>query len=92
MGSARAQVFVDGDVQGVNFRAECARNARRHSLGGWVRNLADGRVEALFEGNRDDVEHMLEWCRQGPVHASVRDVEVVWEAPTGADTGFRVVR
>ena len=54
---------------------------RSLGLGGWVRNNADGTVEAAFEGERDKVESMVEWCRRGPAHAEVDDIEVVWEKP-----------
>ena len=92
MDAARAHVYVEGLVQGVNFRAECAREARRHGLAGWVRNLADGRVEAVFEGEEARVQRLVEWCGRGPAHAAVENLSVSWESPDGADDGFRIVR
>ncbi len=92
MAAVRARVYVEGRVQGVNFRAECAREARRHNLSGWVRNLPDGRVEAVFEGSEASVHRMVEWCRQGPTYAAVDDVRVTWVEPELADSGFRVLR
>ena len=76
-------MVVRGRVQGVFFRAETRTRATSLGLGGWVRNNADGSVEAAFEGDRDRVESMIEWCRRGPPHAYVEDVEVTWEAPHG---------
>jgi acylphosphatase len=83
------RVLVDGRVQGVGFRQACAEAARRRGLGGWVRNRRDGRVEAFFEGSVADVAHLVDWCRQGPVMASVSEVHVIDEAPTGT-AGFRI--
>jgi acylphosphatase len=77
----RLRVVVDGMVQGVGFRASCARRAAQAGLGGWVRNLPDGRVEALFDGPRDAVDALVAWCRQGPPMARVTQVTVVDEPP-----------
>lgn len=79
--SARAHVVVHGRVQGVFFRAQTRDRARSLGLAGWVRNNANGTVEAVFEGDRERVESMVEWCRRGPAHASVDDVDVAWEEP-----------
>lgn len=79
----RARVLVAGRVQGVFYRACTRDEARARRLGGWVRNLPDGRVEAVFEGPRPAVEAMVAWCRTGPPLARVRDVEVRWERPIG---------
>jgi acylphosphatase len=79
--TARARVVVRGRVQGVFFRAETRDRARSLGLAGWVRNNADGTVEAVFEGDRERVESMVEWCGRGPSHASVDDVEIGWEEP-----------
>jgi len=79
----RAQVIVRGSVQGVFFRAEARDRARSLSLGGWVRNVPDGTVEAVFEGDDDRVESVVEWCRRGPQGAHVDDVEVTWLEPEG---------
>jgi acylphosphatase len=70
----RAHVYVSGRVQGVFFRAWTTDHARRLGLGGWVRNLFDGRVEAVFEGPADLVDQMVDWCREGPNHARVDTV------------------
>jgi acylphosphatase len=87
---SRVYVVVEGRVQGVFFRASCAREARRLGLSGFVRNRADGAVEAEFEGRPDEVEAMVAWCRQGPPSARVEDVTV--RAVTPAGGGDFVVR
>jgi acylphosphatase len=87
----RVRVTVDGRVQGVFYRATCARLARDAGLGGHVRNLPDGRVEAVFEGPEADVDRLVDWCRVGPEMARVDEVEIVAEQPRG-DREFRVSR
>jgi len=87
----RAHVYVSGLVQGVFFRYETAMRARVNKVTGWVRNLPDGRVEAVFEGEREAVERMIAFCRRGPPAAVVREVKVVWEKPTGEFKDFRVI-
>jgi acylphosphatase len=82
-------IFVSGRVQGVFFRAETAQRARALRLGGFARNTPDGRVEAAFEGDPDDVDAMVRWMREGPPLARVDDVEVIEENPRG-DTDFRI--
>jgi acylphosphatase len=79
----RVRVIVSGRVQGVFFRATCADEARRRGLGGWVRNVADGRVEAVFEGPGPQVEAMIAWCRRGPGGARVDAVETERQQPVG---------
>jgi acylphosphatase len=85
----RARVRVRGRVQGVFFRVETRDRARSLGLAGWVRNCPDGTVEAVFEGDRDRVQSMLDWCGRGPSGASVDGVDVSWEEPANED-GFRV--
>jgi acylphosphatase len=85
----RVLVVVRGSVQGVFFRVETRNRARSLGLAGWVRNAPDGTVEAVFEGDADRVESMVEWCRHGPAGASVEDVEVTWGEPEG-DEGFSI--
>jgi acylphosphatase len=82
----RVRVVVSGRVQGVFFRATCARRARALGLGGSVRNMPDGSVEAVFEGPSADVEAMVAWCRSGPELARVDEVEVHEEPLTGIRT------
>jgi len=86
----RARVCVTGRVQGVYFRAETRLRAEAAGVSGWVRNAADGSVEAVFEGSADSVEHLIAWCRLGPPGSRVDDVEVSYETPSG-ETGFRIV-
>ena len=85
----RQRVVVHGRVQGVFFRDSCRREAASHRVAGWVRNLPDGTVEAVFEGEPRDVEAMTRWCRGGPAYAQVERVEVEDQPPTG-EPGFRV--
>jgi acylphosphatase len=85
----RVFVKVSGRVQGVFYRATCARLAREKGLAGSVRNRPDGGVEAVFEGPPDAVEDMVAWCRQGPELARVDEMEVRDEEPRG-EGGFRV--
>ena len=88
---ARVRVVIEGRVQGVFFRASTRDEARARGLTGWVRNLPDGRVAALFEGDRRMVENMLAWCRQGPPYSYVAHVEVEWQPALGDMTDFRIV-
>jgi acylphosphatase len=87
--SKRIHVYVSGRVQGVFFRAECANQARDRSVGGFVRNLPDGRVEAVFEGSERAVDELVEWCSHGTSWARVEAVEAIEEAPSG-EADFRV--
>jgi acylphosphatase len=87
----RVHVFVSGQVQGVFYRVECASRARQRGLGGFVRNLPDGRVEAAFEGDPAEVDAMVEWCHNGPRWAQVTKVEAAEEEPQG-ESEFRVAR
>jgi acylphosphatase len=88
--TSRARVLVSGLVQGVAFRASCAAHARRLGLTGWVRNLQDGRVEAVFEGESAAVDRAVDWCRRGPPASSVEDLQVFPEPPTGEFERFRI--
>ena len=85
----RAKVIVQGSVQGVFFRAETRDRARSLGLAGWVRNVPDGTVEAVFEGVDERVESMVDWCRRGPGGARVEEVEVAWTEPEGEE-GFSI--
>jgi len=86
----RAHVIISGRVQGVFFRTETQDEAIRQSLTGWVRNMPDGRVEAVFEGEKDNVDKLIEFCRRGPPGARVTKVEVVWENYMGEFRDFRI--
>jgi acylphosphatase len=87
---ARAHVYVSGMVQGVFYRYHTQELAQRLGVGGWVRNLHDGRVEAVFEGERKNVEEMIKFCRKGPPGARVSSIEVKWEEPQGESSEFRI--
>lgn len=90
MTAIRAHVLISGHVQGVFYRASAQRQAQAYGLRGWVCNLPDGRVEAVFEGDQAVVERMLAWCRSGPPNAYVTDVDVRHEPFMGEFTGFGV--
>jgi len=87
----RAHVFVSGKVQGVYYRANTRDTAREKGVDGWVQNLSDGRVEAVFEGPESAVEEMVEWCHTGSPAADVDDVDIEYGTPEGED-GFRIRR
>lgn len=85
-----AHVIISGLVQGVCFRADTRRQAQKLGLCGWVKNLPDGTVEAVFEGDRFSVEKMIDWCRMGPAGAVVNNVNVDWQEYTGEYQGFYI--
>lgn len=90
MADSRAHTYISGRVQGVSFRYYTYHEALKHGLHGWVRNLMDGRVEAVFEGEKEAIEKVLEWSQSGPPAAKVENVEVKWEEPSDSLTGFKV--
>ncbi len=87
----RYHVWISGRVQGVFFRANTGKRARSLGLTGWVRNLPDGRVESVFEGDDQAVEAMLAWCRTGTPPARVDQVDLREEPPSGRHADFAVV-
>jgi len=89
---ARARVLITGLVQGVFFRREMTDLARRLGISGWVRNLPDGKVEALAEGERARLDELIRFCHVGPRGAVVRKVEVEWSDPSGEFRGFRITK
>lgn len=86
--TTRRRVVVHGDVHGVGFRASCARRAEQAGVSGWVRNLPDGTVEAVFEGETALVQSLVEWCRAGPPMARVTRVEVFDEPPAETESFY----
>ena len=84
-------MLISGRVQGVGVRYACQARARQLGVSGWVRNLADGRVEALVEGDDAAVEAMLEWCREGPRGSRVAEVQLETREASGLD-GFGIER
>ncbi len=87
----RTHVFVSGRVQGVYFRKSTKKKAKKLNVFGWVRNLSDGRVEAIFEGEENMVEQIIDWCKKGPVFAKVEDMEAIKEEYKGEFSGFEVL-
>ncbi len=87
----RAHVYIEGLVQGVFFRDTTRRKAMELNVKGWVRNLPDGRVEAVFEGPEDSVRSMIEWCHHGPPAARVERVQVIFEEPKDIYETFEIV-
>jgi acylphosphatase len=88
----RAHVFVKGRVQGVFFRVETRHEAMKSDVVGWVKNTFDGKVEAVFEGQKEDVEKLVEFCRRGPSGARVTDVDVQWQEYSGEFKDFKIQR
>ena len=88
---ARAHVLVTGYVQGVFFRHTAAQRAIAGGVTGWVRNLPDGRVEAVSEGEQGELTALVDWCRSGPAHATVERIEVEWEPFSGDFSVFQVL-
>lgn len=90
MDTLRAQVVVHGVVQGVWFRQSAKDEAERIGVSGWVRNLPDGTVEALFEGEKKKVEEIVGWCHRGPSGAQVTNVDVAWQKYKGEFARFAI--
>lgn len=90
MTNTRVHIYVSGRVQGVFFRANAARKADSLGVTGWVKNLSDGRVELLVEGETDTVNRMILWCRRGPPGADVESVDVETLPFKGEFSDFRV--
>ena len=90
MAKSRAKVIAKGIVQGVNFRYYSQRQAAKFNITGWVKNLPDGSVAAVFEGDEQDVEAMVQWCRRGPPSAQVTELIVQPEEYRGEFSSFSV--
>ena len=88
--NVRARILVSGKVQGVYYRQTTKEVASRNGLTGWVRNLADGRVEAVFEGDESSVRKTIEWCRTGPANARVQAVDISFEDYVGEFSDFNI--
>jgi acylphosphatase len=88
----RAHVFVSGKVQGVFFRVETRNEAMKRNVVGWVRNTSNGRVEAIFEGEKADVEQLIVFCRKGPPGAGVTKTDIHYEEYTGDFETFKIRR
>jgi len=88
--NGRVHLIIDGCVQGVFFRASTKDTAYRLGLTGWVRNLPDGNVEAVFEGSKEKLQQAVQWCRRGPAGARVIKVEEDWQEYTGEYKSFDI--
>lgn len=86
----RVHLYISGWVQGVFFRANARDRALSYGVKGWVRNLPDGRVEAVCEGEKEWVNKFIEWCKKGPPGAQVEDVEIEWEEYKGEFKTFSI--
>ncbi|MDQ4076382.1 MAG: acylphosphatase [Chloroflexota bacterium] len=86
----RVHLFIDGRVQGVFFRASTREKARQLGVDGFVRNLRDGRVEIVAEGDEQALNRLIEWARNGPPDAYVTEADISWEEPRGEFSGFTV--
>jgi len=84
----RAHVIISGDVQGIGFRFETRIKARNRGLTGWIRNLSDGKVEAVFEGEEDKIKEIIEWCKKGPTFARVDNVKIEFSECKGEFESF----
>lgn len=90
LGKARAHIFVSGRVQGVLFRKNTKRQADKLGIFGWVKNLSDGRLEAVFEGDKPSIEKIINWARRGPFWAQVKSLRVILEDYQGQFAGFEI--
>lgn len=90
MATQRLHVFIEGRVQGVWFRDSTRTEAQGLGLTGWVKNLPDGRVEALFEGPEEDLRKVLAWCHQGSPHSRVERIREEWSEGRGEFDDFRI--
>lgn len=88
--NVRARLLISGRVQGVAFRWETLQAAMRCQVNGWVRNLADGRVEAVVEGPCQQVTDLIDWCRKGPPIARVDRLDIQWEDFSGTFREFKI--
>ena len=86
----RAHVIIYGRVQGVCFRMETQRAAKRIGVSGWVKNRFDGTVEAVFEGDKNQVDQIIEWCGKGPSLSVVSNLEIDWESFSGEFRDFDI--
>ena len=91
MGKQRVRLFIKGKVQGVFFRQALKVTAKKNNVTGWVRNLKDGRVQALLEGEDLDVSTLVEWCHAGSANARVEDIEIKNEKYKGEFSKFEVL-
>jgi acylphosphatase len=91
MDATRARLIIEGRVQGVFFRDTTRREAMRLGLAGWVKNRFDGSVEVVAEGQKEQVDKLVQWCHHGPSGARVTNVHRIDEEATGEFDSFRIV-
>jgi acylphosphatase len=91
MSNQRIRILVTGKVQGVFFRQALKVMAKKNNIFGWVKNLKDGRVEAVLEGDEEQVSRLVEWSHGGPANARVEDVEIHYEKFSGEFSKFDVL-
>lgn len=90
MSTRQLHLYISGHVQGVAFRANSLRMASNFGLGGWVKNLPDGRVELLAQGDEKALRHLLSWAHQGPSQSRVDHLEVHWDEPSEHFQDFQI--
>ena len=86
----RAHILVSGRVQGVFFRENTQRKAKKLVINGWIKNLSDGKVEAVFEGDKKSVGKIVEWVKNGPILARVESIDIEWQEYLGEFTDFEI--
>jgi len=91
METVKCHVNISGIVQGVCYRMETRRAARQFNVKGWVKNMPDGTVEGVFEGLKENVDKLIEWCNSGPPHAKVNNVSTSWESNLENFKSFEIV-
>lgn len=91
MKKVRAHIFVSGQVQGVCFRIDTQQVARELGLTGWVKNLSNGKVEIIAEGEEEKVKQMVDWVKQGPPVAQVNNVDIEWQKYKGEFKSFHIL-
>ena len=86
----RAHFFILGRVQGVFFRSQTQKKAQQLKLGGWIRNLPDGRVEVVAEGGKEKIEELISWTKKSPTLARVSDLKIEWQEFKGEFNKFKI--
>jgi len=90
MEKVRAHIIVSGKVQGVGYRNNTFKQAKKIGVNGWIRNLEDGRVEAVFEGEKQEVEKIVNWAKRGPLSTNISDFKIEWQEPKEEFKNFEI--
>ena len=90
MDNIRAHIFISGRVQGIFFRQNTQKKAQKLGVTGWVKNLSDGRVEIVCEGEKEKVEEIVKWAKRGPILAKVNGLDVEWQEYRGEFNNFEI--